>query len=395
MLLAVTSINYLDRLLLSVLAPVLRDYLHFTDSLYGNVNAAFQVSYAFGFLAAGALIDRYGLKKGLAAGAALWSVASAMHASVTGAVQFGAWRAMLGLTEAVNFPACNKAVAEWFPAEERGLATGIFNAGPNLAAVIGPPLLIALTSSFGWRACFVAVSLFGLLWAALWLTIYPKPSSPEAIPGVCRLGIGEALRFRQTRGYALSKVLVDPLWYFLLFWLPLYLRDVRGLKMSQIGWALPCVYFASGVGSVTAGWFSGFLLKRGKSKREARLITLLVCAAVSPVALFCAMGGTVALTIAMFSAAAASHQGFSSISFTLPGDVFPSATLGTILGLGSFAGTMSSVFFSAIMPGYLIPLLGYRPLLLTLSFGYIAAVAIIHRHFGDFKPVMARAAVTR
>ena len=387
LLLAVTSINYLDRLLLSVLAPVLRDHFHFTERLYGYVNGSFQICYAFGFLASGALLDRYGVKRSLAVGAAVWSVASALHATVTGAAQFGAWRGLLGLTEAVNFPACNKAVAEWFPARERALATGIFNAGPNLASVIGPPLFIALAASYGWRVCFVAVSALGLLWLGLWLKFYRTAAAPVEPSRRGGFSYGAALRIRQTRGYALSKILVDPVWYFLLFWLPLYFRDVRGLEMSQIGWALPCVYFASGVGSVTAGWLSGFLLGQGLSRRAARIITLALCAAVPPIALSFALSGTLTRTIILFSATAAAHQGFSSISFTLPGDVFPTRTLGTVLGFGSFAGTLSSVLFSAILPGYLIPLFGYKPLLLTLSFGYVVAVVVIQHHFSDFQPV--------
>ncbi len=388
LLLAVTSINYLDRLLLSVLAPVLRDHFHFTEGLYGNVNAAFQVFYALGFLASGAIIDRYGVKKGLTVGAICWSLASAMHASVVGAAQFGVWRAILGFSEAINFPACNKAVAEWFPAENRALATGIFNSGPNVASVIGPPAFVALTASFGWRWCFLAVSLFGLLWVAAWLLFYPAtPGSPAHRPAN-GFGIRKALRFRQTRGYALSKALVDPFWYFLLFWLPLYFRDIRGLEMRQIGWALPCIYFSSGLGSVTAGWFSGFLLRRTGGTRAARLLTLLICASLVPVALLSTLGGNLTLAIVMFSIAAAAHQGFSSISFTLPSDVFPSRVLGTVLGFGSFAGTVSSVVFSAVLPGYLIPVFGYQPLLLVLSFGYLAAVAVVHLHFGDFEPAL-------
>ena len=386
-LLAVTSINYLDRLLLSVLAPVLRDDFHFTERLYGNVNAIFQIFYALGFLVCGMLLDRYGVKKALAMGALWWSLASAMHASVTSAAQFGVWRAMLGLSEAINFPACNKAVAEWFPAEDRALATGIFNSGPNLASVLGPPVFVVLTASFGWRFCFLAVSLAGLLWVAVWVRYYPARVEARPSRTAGNMSFGKVLRFRPARGFALSKVLVDPLWYFLLFWLPLYFRDVRGLEMSQIGWALPCIYFSSGVGSVTAGWFSGFLMRKGKSKRAARLMTLLICAVLVPVGLSCAVNGSLILAIAMFSVAAAAHQGFSSISFTLPGDVFPAQVLGTILGFGSFAGTVSSVVFSALVPGYLIPILGYKPLLLILSLGYLAAVAVIQFHFGDFRPV--------
>ena len=373
-----------------MLAPILRDQFHFNESLYGNINAAFQICYAFGFLASGALIDRYGVKRGLAVGAALWSVASAMHATVTGAAQFGLWRGVLGLTESVNFPACNKAVAEWFPARERALATGIFNAGPNLASVIGPPLFVFLTSSFGWRVCFAAVSLLGLLWLILWLRLYRPSPDPSVKPAAHGLGFRTALRFRQTRGYALSKILVDPTWYFLLFWLPLYFRDVLGLEMSQIAWALPCIYFASGAGSVAAGWISGFLLGRGCSLRTARMAMLAACAMIIPLALFSALGGTLTTTIAMFSAAAAAHQAFSSLSFTIPGDVLPIGTLGATLGIGSFAGTISSVAFSAILPGYLIPIWGYKPLLLTLSFGYLAAVGVLHLHFGDFSPAGER-----
>jgi MFS transporter, ACS family, hexuronate transporter len=387
LLLAVTSINYLDRLLLSVLAPVIRDQFHFNPSLYGNINAVFQLCYAFGFLASGALIDRYGVKRGLAVGATLWSVASAMHASVTGAAQFGVWRGILGLTESINFPACNKAVAEWFPIRQRALATGIFNAGPNLASVIGPPVFIAVTASFGWRVCFAAVSLLGFLWLILWVTLYRPSRDASTKPASRGFGLRSALRFRQTRGYALSKALVDPMWYFLLFWLPLYFRDVLGLDMAQIGWALPCVYFASGAGSVAAGWISGFLLARGWSLRAARMTTLTACAVLLPIALFSAMGGTLTRTIAMFSLAAAAHQAFSSISFTIPGDVLPIGTLGSTLGFGSFAGTISSVAFSAILPGYLIPLLGYKPLILVMSFGYLAAVGVLNLYFGEFRHV--------
>ncbi len=336
LLLAVTSINYLDRLLMSVLAPVLRDQFHFTTRLYGNVSAAFQICYALGFLVSGALIDRYGVKRGLAVGAAIWSVVSAMHATVSGAAEFGAWRALLGLSEAVNFPACNKTVAEWFPPEQRALATGLFNAGPNVASVVGPPLFVGLAAWLGWRVCFVSVSGLGFVWVVVWLKCYRTPQSPDVIRNSAgTIGIVQMLRFRQTRGYALSKVLVDPVWYFLLFWLPLYLRDRRGLEMSQIGWALPCIYFASGVGSVSAGWLSGFLLKRGRSLQTARMTTLLICAVVSPVALASALQGTLNQTICLLSTAAAAHQAFSSISFTIPGDVFPSAALGTVLGLAA------------------------------------------------------------
>ncbi len=386
MLLAVTSINYLDRLLLSVLAPVLRDYFHFNESLYGNISGAFQIAYAIGFLVLGRMLDRFGTKTGLAVAATVWSLVSAMHATVTSAAQFGGWRVALGFSESANFPACSKAVAEWFPPEERALATGIFNGGTNLASVVGPPMFVALTAAFGWRACFVGVSLLGLVWVAAWIRFYRTPASAvERRPQV--LSFRDALRNRQARGYALGKVLVDPAWFFLLFWLPLYFRDVRKMEMSKIGWALPLIYFAGGTGSVAAGWFSGFLLRAGWSKRRSRLVTLLICAVIVPAAIFGAIGGSSIHAVVMFSIAAAAHQAFSSIAYTIPGDVFPSSAIGTVLGFGGFAGAMSSVVFSAVLPGYLIPLFGYTSLLFTLSFGYLAAVLVTAWLFGSFEPI--------
>lgn len=398
LLLAVTSINYLDRLLLSVLAPVLRDYFHFNESLYGNISGAFQIAYAIGFLVLGRLLDRFGTKTGLAIAATVWSIASALHATVTGAAQFGGWRVVLGFSEAANFPACTKAVAEWFPVQERALATGVFNAGTNLASVIGPPMFVALTAAFGWRACFVGVSLLGFVWVVAWLRFYRTPvrvaegSAPLLGFNVPRrppaLGLHQALRYRQAWGHILAKVLVDPAWFFLLFWLPLYFRDARKMEMTQIGWALPFIYFMGGTGSVIAGWLSGLLLRWGWTTRQARLGTQLLCAVIVPIAIFGAVGGSIIHSVVMFSIAAAAHQAFSSIAYTMPGDMFPSSAIGTILGMGGFAGAMSSVVFSAVLPGYLIPLFGYTALLFTLSFGYLAAVAVAGWLFGNFQPVV-------
>ena len=391
MLLAVTSINYLDRLMLSVLSPVLRDYFHFTDSLYGNISGAFQIMYAFGYLLMGRLLDRYGTKWGLAIAAAVWSFASAMHATVSSATQFGAWRGILGFSEGANFPACTKAVAEWFPEEERAFATGIFNAGVNLASVVGPPLFVAMTAAYGWRACFVGVSLVGFIWVAVWISAYKTPPKPVSGSSgdVLLEGISfrEALQYRQAWGFIIGKGLVDPSWFFLLFWLPLYFRDVMHLKMTEIGWALPFIYFMSGTGSVTIGWLSGFFLRRGWSRQRSRLTSILICAITVPIAIWNALGGSVVHTVIWFSIAAFAHQAFSSIVFTMPGDVFPSSAVGTIQGLGGFTGAMASVVFSAVLPGYLIPIFGYTPLLLTLSFGYLAAVLVYTKTFGDFRKV--------
>jgi ACS family hexuronate transporter-like MFS transporter len=385
LLVTVTMVNYLDRLLLSVLSPVLRDYFHFNERLYGNITGAFQIAYAFGFLALGKIVDRVGTKMGLGIAAAVWSAASLLHATVTNAAQFGAWRAVLGLAESANFPACNKAISEWFPPSERALATGIFNAGVNAASVIGPPLFIVLSARYGWRACFVAVSSIGFLWLLAWSTAYRTPQ--PALPRGGKPTLLPAWHYRQAWGFIIGKTLVDPSFFFMLYWLPLYFRDVRKLEMTQIGWALPWIYFASGLGSVMAGWSSGFLLRRGWNKRRARITIMLACAIAVPCAILAALAGSVTGTVLLFSLAAAAHQAFSSIAYTTPGDVFPSAAVGTVQGLGGFAGGISSVIFSAVLPGYLIPRFGYTPMLVVLSFGYLVAVAVYSRAFGDFQAV--------
>ena len=389
LLFAVTTINYMDRLMLSVLSPVLRDSFHLNESLYGNIAAAFQLSYALGYIVLGKAIDKFGTRTGLAVAAIVWSFASALHATVSDATQFGAWRALLGFSEGANFPACSKAVAEWFPAEERALATGIYNAGVNLASVIGPPIFVAITANYGWRFCFGAISAIGLLWVAVWIAYCPA-SPVTAETAVKGRPISQLLKLRATWGFVLGKTFVDPVWYFLLFWLPLYFRDSLHLQMSQIGWVLPFIYFLSGAGSVLAGWLSGVLLRRGLSTRTARLAILFTCAVLVPLLLAGALGGGLYRAAILFGLAAAAHQAYSSIAFTIPGDIFPSSDVATILGLGGSAGALSSVVFSAILPGYLIPRLGYAPLLLILPLGYLVAASLAARFYGGFSPADGR-----
>lgn len=383
LLLAVTTFNYLDRLMLSVLSPVLRETFALNESLYGNIAAVFQVCYALGYIVLGKAIDHVGTRTGLAVAAAVWSLASALHATVSDASQFGAWRALLGFSEGANFPACSKAVAEWFPAEERALATGIYNAGVNLASVIGPPIFVAVTANYGWRACFTAVSLLGLAWVAAWLVFCPR-TPPRAVNPQRGRTFRELLRLRATWGFVCGKILVDPVWYFLLFWLPLYFRDSLHLQMSQIGWVLPFIYFLSGAGSVLAGWLSGVFLRRGWTTRRARLAVLFTCAVLVPLTLGGAVGGELYRAALLFGVAAAAHQAYSSIAFTIPADVFPSSDVGAVLGLGGAAGAISSVLFSAVLPGYLIPRIGYTPMLLVLPLGYLAAATVASRFYGSF-----------
>ena len=279
LLFAATTINYLDRTIFSVLIPVIREQLHIDEHIYGYLTGAFQMAYTVGYLITGKVVDRFGTKIGYGAAAAAWSLAAALHATALGPLQLGGWRAMLGFDESANFPSCIKAVSEWFPPQDRAFATGVFNAGTNIASVIGPPMFVAMNQAYGWRACFLITASFGIVWLAAWWLIYRTPPQVAADEATVQVGWVEALTYRQTWGFALGKFFTDPVWWFYLFWLPLYFHDVRKFTMAEISWALPIVYFMSGLGSMAGGWFSGFLMRRGWSKSKARKTAMFVCAA--------------------------------------------------------------------------------------------------------------------
>jgi ACS family hexuronate transporter-like MFS transporter len=210
-----TTINYLDRIVLGIMLPLIRGELHLNDQEYGNITGAFQIAYTVGFLLAGKFIDRFGTRIGYATAILWWSLAAGLHALAGSVMSLGFWRGMLGLGEAGNFPAAIKAVAEWFPAKDRAFATGIFNAGSNVASMIGPPVLVALSAVYGWRACFLLTALLGVVWLVAWLAIYrtpPKAGQEDSAGG--KIGWLDSLRARPTWGFALGKFLTDPVWWF-------------------------------------------------------------------------------------------------------------------------------------------------------------------------------------
>ncbi len=273
--------------------------------------APFRIAYTVGFLLAGKFIDRFGTRIGYAAATAWWSVAAGLHALASSAVTFGFWRALLGIGEAGNFPAAIKAVAEWFPPQDRAFATGVFNSGSNLAAVAGPPALVWLNLKYGWRSCFLLTAGLGIIWVAAWLAIHREPAVEESTPQAASPHIGwmDALRSRATWGFALGKFLTDPVWWFYLFWLPPYLYDVRKFDMKEVGWALPVVYSMSGVGSIAGGWLSGFLIRRGWVTGRARRTAMAVCAFLMPIAAMSVFATGPILTIGLMGLATAAHQG--------------------------------------------------------------------------------------
>jgi ACS family hexuronate transporter-like MFS transporter len=383
-----TTINYLDRAILGVILPEIREKFHFGLPIYGTIQMVFQLAYAGGSLLGGKLLDRYGTRVGYGIAATLWSLAATLNAFAGSAFQFGLFRTVLGFGESANFPACSKAAAEWFPPDERATAMGIVNAGTNLANIFGPPLFILIAFTLGWQACFAIMGGLGFLWLPFWFLTYrlPKQAGAATTPGA-KISISEVMQYKQAWGYGLAKFLTDPVWWFYLFWLPTYLTDVRHFTPGQRGRALMIVYSISAVGALMGGVVSSFLMKRGWTVGRARKMTMLFCAVVMPA---CTLGVVVQnarFAVLLFGLATAAHQAWMTNLFIAPADVFPSQAVGSANGFGVCLGGLGGALFSGIIPGTVIPHVGYVPVLMGMSCFYIIAWFIIHRMMGDLEMV--------
>jgi MFS transporter, ACS family, aldohexuronate transporter len=400
-----TTINYVDRSVLGILAPTLRTEIGWTDVQYGEISAAFTLAYAIGFLFAGWFIDRFGTRLGYALYLTGWSLAAAAHALVATPFGFGAARFALGLGESGNFPAAIKTVAEWFPRRERALATGIFNAGSNVGVVVAPLVVPWLTLNWSWRVAFVATGLSGIVWVFFWLPLYRKPaehrrlsraefSHIESDPPEPSVSVSwfELLRHRQAWAFAVGKFLTDSIWWFYLFWFPLFMADTFGFDLSNIGLPLITVYVLADIGSVGGGWLSSSLLKRDWTPNAARKTAMLTCAIlILPVAMAPRVTNAWVAVI-LVGIAAASHQGFSANIFTIASDMFPKPMVGSVVGFGGFAGAMGG-FLMNLGAGWFRENQGDYVTMFTIAgLTYVVAVAAIHLLAPRLEPARLRAA---
>jgi MFS transporter, ACS family, hexuronate transporter len=393
LLFVVTTVNYADRQVLSILAPTLQRELRWSETNYGDVVSWFSLVYAVGFLGAGWWLDRVGVRRGFAVAVVTWSVAAIAHAFARTTAGFSAARALLGLGESANFPGAIKTVAEWFPTRERALAAGIFNAGTNTGAIVTPLLVPWIALTLGWRWAFILTGSLGFLWLALWLTLY---HSPEAEPRLSsaelahiRAAAADApggrvswirlLGQRQTWAVVVGKLLADPIWWFYLYWLPKFLDAKYGIKLAQLALPLVVVYVVADVGSVTGGWLSGALIKRGWSVNRARKAAMLLMAlAIVPTALAPRAGG-LWTAVLLVSVAVAAHQGWSANVYTLASDMFPRSAVASVIGIAGFAGAMGGVVLQRAT-GRILDATGhdYAPIFVVCGLAYVSAWAIIH-----------------
>ncbi len=383
-----TTVNYLDRIILGILLPEIRKEIPIDDILYGKISSAFQLAYTIGFLLAGKVIDKVGTRLGYSGTILWWSLAAAAHSFIRSPLSFGVCRFVLGFGEAGNFPAAIKSVSEWFPKKDRAFATGIFNAGSNIATMIGPMMFVYLTAHYGWRTCFLLTASSGLVVLVLWFfTKTPPPPQDDDDPNAIQLTWTQVAAYRQTWGFALAKFFSDPVWWFYTFWLPPYFYDVRHFDMKQVAWAFPVIYLMADVGSVMGGWLSGYFMRLGWETSKARKATLGIFACCMPIAATSVLFDNLFIAIGLISLAASAHQGWSANLYTTISDVFPKSAVASATGIGASLGGLGGVIFSTLLPGYIITYFGYGPMFFIMGGFHLIGLYFLNRLMGDLKPI--------
>ena len=391
LLFAATAINYVDRQMIGLLKPTLEDEFGWHETTYADIVFYFQLAYAIGYIVFGNLVDRIGARVGYAAAFVIWTAAHMLHGVARSVVGFAMVRFMLGIGESGNFPAGLKAVTEWFPKKERAFATGIFNAGANVGAIITPLIVPVLVLAYGWRAAFVITGAASMVWLVAWIALYRRPrqskhvgeaelayiESDPADP-VARVPWLRLLGRRETWAFAIGKFMTDPIWWMFLFWTPDFLVKRHGLDLKTFGPPLAVIYVVSDLGSIGGGWLSSRLINRGWSINRARKTTMLICAlAVTPI-FFAQYVDSLWGAVAIISLATAAHQAWSANLYTLPSDMFPRKAVGSVIGIGGTAGALGGMFFSLYIGQVLERLGTYAPIFIVAGSVYLVALLIIH-----------------
>lgn len=426
LLLFAAVINYVDRQVIGILKPALVETFGWSDErIYSSIVFCFQLAYAIGFLFAGKFMDAIGVRRGFAISVTLWSIAAMAHglagyvttwklpvlnldastgfAMVTlvgAAVGFAIARFALGLGESGAFPASIKTVAEWFPKKERALATGIFNAGTNVGALVTPLVVPWIALHWGWQWAFIFTGALGFAWVVWWLVAYREPDRhPRLQPAelayirsdppdpAVKIPWRRLLPHRQTWAFILGKFMTDPIWWLYLFWIPDFLHRKHGLDLKTIGLPLVVIYLVADVGSVGGGWLSGRFMKLGWSSNRSRKMAMLFCAlSVVPV-MFAANVSNLWVAVGLISIAAAAHQGWSANLFTLTSDMFPRQAVGSVVGLGGTGGAVGGMFIAMLVGAILQKTGSYVPVFVLASLTYLAALLVIHLLTPRLEPV--------
>lgn len=383
-----TTINYLDRQVISLLKyDYLEPMFHWTETDYANIVVVFQIAYALGMLGVGWVIDRVGTKLGYALALAVWSIAAICHSAARSTLGFMTARGVLGVSEAGNFPAAIKTVAEWFPKKERALATGLFNSGSNVGAIIAPLTVPLIAVAWGWQWAFIITGSIGLLWLIFWLAIYEIPAKHKKLSKLEftyinsdkesilennspqeKISWFKLLTFRQTWAYFIGKFLTDPVWWFYLFWLPSFLNKQYHMTKTDLALPIAVVYTMTTFGSIFGGWLSGNFIKKGWPIYKARMVAMLIFAlCVTPVVFAQYLGQfNHWYAVLIVGLAASAHQAWSANIFTTASDMFPRKAVASVTGIGGMAGAVGGILIAKLAGA----LLDYYKALGNINTGY-------------------------
>jgi MFS transporter, ACS family, aldohexuronate transporter len=395
------TINYIDRQVIGILKPTLQTEIGWTEVDYSWIVFSFQTAYAIGLLFVGRLMDRLGTRKGFSIALIFWSVAAMGHALARSMMGFSIARFMLGLGEAGNFPASIKTVAEWFPKKERALATGIFNAGTNVGALVTPLIVPIMTIAWGWQWAFIFTGAIGFIWLVFWLVFYRRPEEhprlskselayirSDSTDSAKRVPWASLLPHRQTWAFSIGKFMTDPIWWVYLFWLPDFLNKRHGLNLKDFGLPLVTVYLIADLGSIGGGWLSSSLIKRGWSINAGRKIAMLICALCVVPIVFASQTSNLWLAVLLIGLAAAAHQGWSANMFTIASDTFPRQAVGSVVGIGGMAGAVGGMLIARLVGEILQRTGSYLPIFIIAASAYLVALLFIHLLAPRLEPAM-------
>ena len=397
-----TTINYLDRQVIGLLKDNLSKEFDWSEKDYSNIVMAFSATYAIGLLLFGNIIDRIGTKLGYTVSVVIWSIAAMAHALAKTTGGFVIARTSLGLGEGGNFPAAVKAVAEWFPKKERALATGIFNSGTNVAAMVGPPLIAWIYSSYGWQEAFLWTGALGFIWIILWWIYFDVPAKQKRVGKAefdyihsdapdqaneegTRISWRKILGYRQTWSFVLGKMMTDPVWWFYLFWIPSFFNTTYGLDLKSSAIHISTVYVVSSFGSILGGYLSGFFIKKGWPVYKARKITMLIFAFCVVPVVFVQYISNVWGAVALISLGAAAHQAWSANIYTTASDMFPKRAVSSVIGVGGMGGSLGGILFPFFI-GWILDYygaigsktVGYNIIFIICGSAYLLAWLVMH-----------------
>ena len=397
-----TTVNYIDRQVIGLLKPTLEQDFGWTETDYSRIVMAFSAAYALGLLLFGKIVDAIGTKMGYIVSVVFWSIAAMLHALVNTTLGFGAVRAFLGISEAGNFPTAIKATAEWFPKKERAFATGIFNSGSNIGAVVAPVMVPWILGMYGWRQAFIWTGALGFIWLIFWIIFYEIPSKQKRLSAaefeyihsdvdeqaegnIASPSWSRLLGIRQTWAFVFGKLLTDPIWWFFLFWLPSYFSEAYQIDLKKPNLQLVIVYTATTLGSIGGGYLSSYLIRKGWAVFKARKASMLFFALCVVPIMTAQFAGNVWIAVALISLAAAAHQAWSANVFTTVSDMFPKNAVSSVVGIGGMAGSIGGMLFPLLVGSLLDHYkaagnitIGYNILFVICGFGYLLAWGMMH-----------------